>query len=95
MDLDKIFDNFQRTKVVDKHIMTNKDVGFVHLEAKVVEKAMMELEGKPFNGGNMKIEYGQIGKKVWLKFYHYNQCIFNQLPLEMLRKVLEPFSANL
>lgn len=59
--------------------MTNKDVGFVHLEAKVVEKAMMELEGKPFNGGNMKIEYGQIGKKVWLKFYHYNQCIFNQL----------------
>lgn len=75
--------------------MTNKDVGFVHLEAKIVEKAMMELEGKPFNGGNMKIEYGQIGKKVWLKFYFYHQWIFNQLQLEMMRKIIEPITANL
>ena len=55
-------------KVADKYIMTNKDVGFVHLDANVVEKAMEALEGHPFNGGNLKIEYGQIGRVATVFF---------------------------
>jgi len=49
--------------VVDKYIMTDKDVGFVHIDGTVVEHAITAMDGKPFNGGRMKIEYGQVGKK--------------------------------
>ena len=37
--------------VVDKYIMTDKDVGFVHIDATVVEHAIIAMDGKPFNGG--------------------------------------------
>lgn len=37
--------------VVDKYIMTDKDVGFVHIDGTVVEHAITAMDGKPFNGG--------------------------------------------
>ena len=49
-ELASLFEPFG--KVVDKYIMTNKDVGFVHIDANLVEKAITSLQGQPFNGGN-------------------------------------------
>ena len=40
-----------------------KGVGFVHIDEKTCEHVIEKLNGQPFNGGQMKIEYGQIGPK--------------------------------
>jgi RNA recognition motif-containing protein len=56
-ELAALFEPFGR--VADQYIMTNKDVGFVHMDTRYVENAMLALEGAPFNGGKMKIEYGK------------------------------------
>lgn len=54
-ELASLFEPFGN--VVDKYIMSNKDVGFVHIEAHIVERAITALQGQPFNGG---LEYSFI-----------------------------------
>ena len=43
--------------------ITKKDVGFVHIDEKTCEQVIEKMDGTPFNGGQMKIGYGQIGPK--------------------------------
>ena len=40
-----------------------QDVGFVHIDEKTCEQVIEKMDGTPFNGGQMKIGYGQIGPK--------------------------------
>ena len=41
--------------------MPGKDIGFVHIDEETCEDVIDQMENCPFNGGKMKISYGQIG----------------------------------
>ena len=45
-------------------LMAGKDIGFVHIDEDTCEATIDKLEGSAFNGGKMKISYGQIGPKA-------------------------------
>lgn len=44
--------------------MPGKDIGFVHIDEDTCEAVIDKMEGSAFNGGKMKISYGQIGPKA-------------------------------
>ena len=55
--------------------MPGKDIGFVHIDEETCEDVIDQMENCPFNGGKMKISYGQIGPgllfygKIFISYY--------------------------
>jgi len=49
--------------VSEVHLMSGRDVAFVHIDEKSAEHAMVGVNGTDFNGEKLKVEYGTLSRK--------------------------------